>query len=530
MTTTTASSSSSFSSSTGWLLLGLCLVCLSNPVGFTAPAVVLPQIHAALGGTPVQLNWVTNAFMLLFGGTLMAAGALADAHGRRLLFAGGGLLAVLSAWAQTVAQVFTPGIVAFDVLRALQGLGCAAGFAGGTAALAQQVHGAAQLRAFSWIGTSFGIGLALGPIAAGALADLWGWRAAVQLPAAIALPGLVIGAAHMPESRNPGAAGLDVPGALAFTLALALLTLGVLQAPESGWGHPLAWGALLCATLAGALFTVLELRALRAGRQPMLDLSLLRYPRFVGVQMLAAAPAFAYVVLLVLLPVRFVGIDGRGALETGQLMLLLSAPVIVVPGLAARLARRHSAGAISAFGLLLSAAGLAWLAQAQGHPPVRALAGPLLLIGAGIGLPWGLMDGLAVSVVPRERAGMAVGIFNTVRVAGEGIALALVTLALGAFIAQRLVRLPGVAHAAAHAAAQRLAVGDLAQALERLPGTARADVLAAYASALSALLHTLAGVTLAVAALIYLMLRGRHAQHADEAAPSGAHPECARKC
>ena len=77
-------------------------------------------------------------------------------------------------------------------------------------------------------------------------------------------------------------------------------------------------------------------------------------------------------------------------------------------------------------GLLVCAAGLLWLGGCAPGTAFAQMAPPLLLIGLGIGLPWGLMDGLAVSVVPSERAGMATGIFSTVRVAGEGMALALV--------------------------------------------------------------------------------------------------------
>jgi MFS family permease len=88
------------------------------------------------------------------------------------------------------------------------------------------------------------------------------------------------------------------------------------------------------------------------------------------------------------------------------------------------------------------------------------MAAPLLLIGLGIGLPWGLMDGLAVAVVPRERAGMATGIFSTVRVAGEGIALAVVGAALAALLARELTAIwPSMQHGSA--VAQMLVTGNM---------------------------------------------------------------------
>jgi len=493
------SSPSSLSDNKNWLLAAVCLAALGMPLSFTGPAVVLPAIRDALGGSPVQLNWVTNAFMLSFGATLMAAGALADAWGRKRVFLLGLAVVALSASLLTLA----PGIVAFDLARALQGLGSAAAFAAGTAALAQVFDGAARTRAFSLIGTSFGVGLACGAILSGWLAQSFGWQAVMLSPGAISLVALCIAAPGMRESRNPQAMGLDMPGTVGFTGALTLLTLGVLQAPDSGWGSPWVIGALAGAALMGTAFIAIERRV----AHPMLDLSLFRFPRFVGVQLLAAAPAYGFVVLLVLLPIRFIGLEGRSALEAGSFMFALSGPILVVPTLAASLAHRFSAGAISAAGLLVCAAGLFWLSRCAPGTPLHGIVGPLLLIGAGIGLPWGLMDGLAVSVVPRERAGMASGIFNTVRVAGEGIALALVGAGLTALVALQLGRLP--AHpAAASQAAQRVATGDLSQALALLPGVDRAALLHAYGAAFGTLLCVLAVVTVLTALVVFVFLRG----------------------
>ncbi len=224
----------SSSSSKNWLLAAVCLAALGMPLSFTGPAVVLPAIRDTLGGSPVQLNWVTNAFMLSFGATLMAAGALADAYGRKRVFLLGLAVVALSSSLLTLA----PGIVAFDLARALQGLGSAAAFAAGTAALAQVFDGTARTRAFSLIGTSFGVGLSCGSMLSGWLAQSFGWQAVMLSPGAVSLLALCIASMNMRESRNPDAMGLDMPGTLSFTAALSLLTLGVLQAPDSGWRWP----------------------------------------------------------------------------------------------------------------------------------------------------------------------------------------------------------------------------------------------------------------------------------------------------
>src|SRR5256885_14784788 len=123
--------------------------------------------------------------MLSFGATLMAAGALADLHGRRRVF----LMGLGVVLASALAQACLGGqgaIVMFNLLRALQGLGAAAALAGGTAALAQVFDGAARMRAFSGVGTSFGGGLALGPLLSGWVLGVAGVRGVGVLVGALA--------------------------------------------------------------------------------------------------------------------------------------------------------------------------------------------------------------------------------------------------------------------------------------------------------------------------------------------------------
>jgi Na+/melibiose symporter-like transporter len=216
----------------------------------------------------------------------------------------------------------------------------------------------------------------------------------------------------------------------------------------------------------------------------------------------------------VLLPGRFIGVDGLSAVQTGQLMIALSAPLLVVPMLAAWLSRWFTAGVLSALGLALNALGLLWMSEALVAGP-QALVLPMLLVGVGIGLPWGLMDGLAVSVVEKERAGMATGIFNTVRVSGDGVAIALVGALLAALM---LVALPASAVAPSQlvAAASHAALGDLAQAAAML-GVDRAALLPGYDAAFRTLLQVLAAVTGLTAVLVFALL-GRVRPHELEAA------------
>jgi len=498
---TSRSPSSSARGGHAAVLAAVCLAAIVLPMSFSGGAVATPAIGRDLGGSAVALTWITNAFMLTFGGSLMAAGTLADTFGRKRAFVAGvaafTLISLLLAGASSILLV--------DLLRAAQGLAAAATLAGGTAALAQDVEGHARTRAFSLLGTTFGLGLAFGPLLAGVLIEAFGWRAVFLSTALFGAIALAFGGRRMRDSRDPAARGLDWAGTVSFTGMLGVFTSAVIEAPSRGWRDPLVVGLL---TGALALLVIFIVAARRVAR-PMLDLSLFRYPRFVGVQMLPVATCACYIVLLVLLPLRLIGVEGFREIDAGWLMVALSAPMLVVPSLAAALTRIAPAGLVSAVGLLVAAAGLVWLSTVDLGGPVSHVIGPLLLIGCGAGLPWGLMDGLAISVVPTERAGMATGIFNTIRVAGEGIALAIAGAVLASLSAQQLrATLPdSIASSAITTAAARLATGDLGHAAELLPPSVRPLLIASYTTAFQTLLWVLAAVTVIAAVVVLACLR-----------------------
>jgi len=483
------------------VLVAVCLAVLVLPLSFSGGAIATPAIAADLGGGSMALNWITNAFMLSFGSSLMAAGALADAFGRKRLFTIGIVVFTMV----SLAIGWAPSIAWLDALRAVQGVAAAATLSGGSATLAQLYEGKARTRAFSLLGTSFGVGLAIGPILAGLLVDRYGWRSVFLSGAIIGVLVLIFGIPRMRESRDPDANGLDWLGTLTFTATLAAFTWGVLQAPESGWSSPLVVVLLAGSAAFLAAFVAVERRAHR----PMLDLSLFRYPRFVGVQVLPIATCYCYVVLLVLLPIRFIGINGHSEIDAGLTMIALSAPMLVMPSLAASLTRWLSSGVISGIGLLIAGVGLFLLSRVGTGQTSQDAILPMIVIGLGTGLPWGLMDGLSVSVVPKERAGMATGIFSTTRVAGEGIALAIVSTLLASLTQGRLSQLMlgndiGQGHIST--AARHLATGDMGHALAVLPGASRPLLVDAYANAFQMLLYLLIAVTLVSAAIVFGIL------------------------
>lgn len=480
------------------VLMAVCLASASMPLAFTGPTIALPTIGAALGGSPVSINWATNAYLLTFGSLLLVAGTLADRYGRKRVFAiATGVFAILS-----TMLAFSPDMTSFNLIRGAEGVMAAGAMSAGMAVLAQEFDGPARLRAFSFVGISFGVGLSVAPIASAYLFEMFGWRSIFTLVVAFDVAAFILGVIFMTESRDPDATTVDWAGSVSFTVALALLTTAILEGPGRGWSDAAVVALFAASAALLLLFAIIEWRSAR----PMLDLDLFRYRQFVGVQLLAAAPAYGFVVLLILLPIRLVGIDGMSSSEAGRTMLVMSAPLLVFPLLAGSLTRWLSPATLCGLGLLATSVGVLWLGLVPIGAGSAALVPALLVIGVGISFPWGLMDGLAVSVVPKERAGMAAGIFGTVRVAGEGIALALATALLSGLAQSRLEPLVSQPTTSS-LVAERLATGDLGGALKLAPEVPSSTLLAGYSNAFGLLTMCLAAVTLVTAAVVFVSLR-----------------------
>lgn len=311
-----ASAETAGSSRFGVVLAG-CLTALTIPLSIASPAVGIPAIRDALGGSPAALSWIINAYLLTYGCTTLVAGGLADLHGRRRIWIMGGALFALV----TGLIPLMPDVAWINVLRLLQGMAASAAFAGAMASLAQVFDGQARARVFSLIGTTFGAGAAGGPLLAGGLIDALGWEWVFFLPALLAALTVPLVALSSAESRNAGSPRLDWLGAITFMLALGSLTYAMIVVPERGLLHPQTLVLLALSVVLLGVFIAVE----RSHRTPLLDLGLFRNRRFVGVQILAAAPAFSYVVLLVVLPAGFIGVEGLRPTEAGLAMAALSA-------------------------------------------------------------------------------------------------------------------------------------------------------------------------------------------------------------
>ncbi|MFH8381742.1 MFS transporter [Kitasatospora sp. NPDC018058] len=415
------------------------------PFSVTGAAVALPSMAARLGASTDAAQWMLNAFNITFAALPLAAGGLADRIGRRrVLLAGIALVGALS-----LLVALAPSMAVVDAARAVQGCGAAAVLAAGAAVLADSTSGRRRQLAFGVLGTSFGTGLAVGPPAAGALVQAGSWRAVFLLVAALAVPAYLC-ATRAPESRAPDRPPIDLAGLGCFTAGLAALSFALVRATGAGWAAPSTLLPLVGAAALVVAFVVVELRR---PERAMFDVRLFRRPEFLAVVCQPFTVTLGFVVLLVYLPAYLQGVGGLDVLTSGLLLLPLTAPVLLLPLPAGRLAAALSVRTVLTAASALIALGALLLLTVRGDASWTALTVPLLPFGAGVGLAFGVMDDAAVSTVPVERVGAAAGIFNTLRITGESVAVSGAAALLTTLTAAHLPGLPPgeAARLAAHA-------------------------------------------------------------------------------
>ncbi|MFD6183106.1 MFS transporter [Streptomyces goshikiensis] len=389
------------------------------PMSISGTAVALPGIGADIHAGQAPLQWVVNAFNVAFACFTLVWGSVADIVGRAKAFtAGAAVYAVAS-----LASALAPGALLLDAARALAGIGGAAIFSCGAAILSTVYEGPRRAKAFALFGTVAGMGIAIGPSLSGVLLQAVSWRWVFALHAvalAVVLLAVPVIARAVPATPRT-AATVDVPGSAVFVTAMVLLTTAIVQGSQWGWGSPGVLGLFAGAVAALLLFAAVEKR--RA--HPLLDLSLVRDRRFVALCLVPVAGSFGFVTMLTYLPSYLTTVTGRGTGAAGLLMVLLTAPMLVFPLLAAKLVNR-GVPALALIHVSLGAlVGDAALTVFGPDVSVAVVALPMIVTGAGMALAAGLVDGQALELVDPAKAGMAAGFLNTLRLGSEAVAVAL---------------------------------------------------------------------------------------------------------
>jgi EmrB/QacA subfamily drug resistance transporter len=508
-------------------LVTLCLAALIINLDTTIVNVALPALVRQIGATTTDLQWVVDAYNLVFAALILAAGSLSDRLGRKgMLLAGLGVFGASSlagAFATTTGQLIAA--------RAVMGLGAAMMFPS-TLSLLTNVFTARKERALAigvW-GASAGVGVALGPIAGGWLLERFWWGAVFLFFVPVAAVVGLLAAWRVPTSRDPRTPPVDWRGLVLSAAGMSLIVYGIIQAPGWGWASPATIG-----TLAGGIVTLGALVAVeRRAASPMIDVSLFRNPRFTAASASVAISFFALLGFIFLMTQYFQVVRAYSPLSTGVRLL----PVAVTVGVAAvagtRLAVRIGNKVIVGGGMLFFSAALLLIATFTRGTSYGIIAASMVVLGLGMGFTQAPATEAIMGAVPKQKAGIASAVNGSTRLFGGTLGVAVIgSVAASLYISRLTALLPtGLPERAVTAA--RGSVGGAAAAAQQLSEAGlRGPAHALGDAAVLAFMHSLTGACLVAAgvaatgallALTLLPNRPR-VQEAEAQPASGIGPE-----
>jgi EmrB/QacA subfamily drug resistance transporter len=406
-----------------WLVLVLvCLAQFMVILDATIVNVALPSIQADLEISESSLQWIVNAYALLFGGFLLLGGRAGDLVGRKRIFLAGLVLFTSASLLCALATGETMLILA----RGLQGLGAAlvspAALSIVTTTFAEGAERTKALGVWAAIAVGGGaVGLVLGGLLVETLS--WPWIFFVNVPVGIAA--FFVSLRYVPESKDTHVhKSFDLAGAVSVTAGLIALVYGIVRSAESGWGSAEVLGFLALAAILLVGFVLIE----RRSAEPLVRLSIfsVRTVRGANVAMfVVAAGLFAMFFFNTLYVQRVLGFS---PLEAGLAFVPFTAGVIIGAGLSQRLVPALGAREVPLIGVALGAVGLLlFLRLTPDSSYLADLLPGIMLTSIGMGLVFVPITLIATSGVPTDDAGLASGLFNTSQQIGGALGLALLS-------------------------------------------------------------------------------------------------------
>ncbi|MFF3325867.1 MFS transporter [Streptomyces sp. NPDC002889] len=383
--------------------------------------VALPSMRTDLGLSATGLQWVLNAYSIAFAGFMLLGGRAGDIFGRKRMFLVGlGLF--------TAASV--AGGLAVDgwqllAARAVQGLGAAV-LAPATLTIitAAVPPGPARTRAIGTWSAVGAAGGAAGGLVGGVLTDLLSWRWVLLINVPVGVLVLVAAAAWLTESKQGSGSRLDLPGAVLVTAGLAAVAYGIVQTEESGWTAGATVLPLLGGLVLLGLFVAVEARA----KAPLMPLKLFRSRAVSAANVTMMVCGSASFAMWFFMTVYAQNVLGYSPLEAGLALIPSSLSVVLGAKLAPRLMTMAGARNIAVLGALIAAVGFGWQSTMTADGTyLTAIAGPGILMMAGIGLAATPLASLATSSAAPGDAGLVSGMINTSRTMGGALGLAVLT-------------------------------------------------------------------------------------------------------
>jgi EmrB/QacA subfamily drug resistance transporter len=445
------------------ILTSLLLAAFVINLDTTIVNVALPALVRELHASTSQLQWIVDAFSLLFAGSVLAAGSLSDRFGRK-----GMLLAGLSVFGlASLTGGLTDGPGQLIAARAVMGVGAAMVFPS-TLSLLTNVFTERRERALAiglW-GAITGVAIALGPIVGGWLLELSSWRSIFFAMTPVAAVAGILAARYVPTSHDPHVPRTDRAGFVLSTAMIGLLIYTIIEAPSHGWGSAWTLGSFALTAVLAAAFVILEQRT----EQPMLDLRLLSNPRFSAASAAVAISFFALSGFIFLVTQYFQFLKGYGPLSTGVRLLPVASSVAIASIVGAKLAVRIGTKVVVAIGLFSMAAFYLWVTTAAAGTNYGTIAAQMVVLGTGMGLTSAPATEAIMGVVPQAKAGVGSAVNDANRLLGGTLGVAVIGSVYASLYASRLTsalpaRLPAtIAHTAHASVAALTAATPLAHA------------------------------------------------------------------
>jgi MFS transporter, DHA2 family, integral membrane protein len=400
-----------------WFLLGvLCLSLVMIVMAVTSLNVALPSMQRDLDTSAAMLQWIVDAYAIVFAGLLLTAGALGDRFGRK-----GALLVGLGVFAAGSLLAGVAGSAGLVIAgRGIQGAGAAFVMPATLSIIAAVFPPEERQKAIAvWVGFA-GAGGAIGPIVSGALLENFWWGSAflINLPVIVLTAAAV--AVYSPKSRDNEATPLDPRGAVLSIIGLVALLFAIIEGPERGWTN----GVVLASFVAAAGFLGWFVRWQLVAPHPMLPMKYFADRRFSVGSGVITTSFFMLFGWFFLFGLYLQFARGYSPLEAGLATLPSAATFVVVSPRSAQIAERIGAGRTMAAGFVLVGLGMAAMGLISVDSQYLVLVLGMVLLSAGMAIVAAPATGSILSAVPLNRAGVASAVNDTTRELGGALGIA----------------------------------------------------------------------------------------------------------
>lgn len=434
-----------------WWILALLLLSLTLVgVDATVVQVALPTLSSDLGATGSELQWIVDAYILVFGGLMLTMGALGDRFGRRGALQAG--LAIVAIGGFAVLAVEEAGQLI--PVRALMGLGAALVMPATLSIILAVFPPQERARAMTlWAGFA-GLGAIIGLIAGGWLLEHFAWQSVFLLNLPVALVALLGSIVLVPTSRDESGSRLDVAGTMLSTVGLVGLLYGIIEGPSAGWTSLPVMSSFAVAGVGLVAFVVWELRT----KHPMLPMELFAKREFSVGNLVITLTFFGMLAMFFVMSQFFQFVLGLSPLETGLRFLPLMGGFIVGAGIGELGAKRIGTRIVVASAVAAIAVALASLAFVDASTPYVLLGLLLGVLGVGIGAAAAPATVLIMGVVRPEKLGVGSAMNDTSRELGSALGIGVLGSILNSGFGQALVVPPSLPPAVAEAARNSIGV------------------------------------------------------------------------